>query len=74
MDYTIGSFHVADVVGVDSNLQPTRTKRVTFTVGTHGPFTLDYPAAHYSADLVHQDMQKEVDTLKAIYEATKTAR
>lgn len=72
-DYTIGSIHIQDVTGVDTNLQPTVTKRVSFMVGNQGPFVLNYPAAQYSAERVKEDIQKEVETLRAIHESTKVA-
>lgn len=65
-DFTIGNIHIQDVAGTDVNLQPTVTKRVSFMVGTQGPFILTYTPQNYSAENVKADIEKECETLKAI--------
>lgn len=65
-DYAIKNVRVQDIPGLDLNGNTTITKRVTYQVGINGPFTLDYPAAEYTAAKVQADMQREVETLKAI--------
>ena len=72
-DYTIGSLLVQDVTGVDTALQPTVTKRVTFMVGRNGPFTLTYSPAQYSAERVLEDINKEVAILRALHDSTRPA-
>ncbi len=59
--------NVKDAVGLDpTTLLPTRTKVVTYMVGTQGPFTLTTPAHDFTADYVQRETQREVDTLRAI--------
>ncbi len=70
-DEVISQVHVQDVPGVDANLQPTKTKRVTFMVGKNGPFTLTYTPGEYTAERVEQDIRKEVTTLRALHDATQ---
>lgn len=65
-DYAIRDVTVQDISGINGALQPTVSKRVTFYVGGSGPFYLTYSPAEYDAGVVLADMQKEVDTLKAI--------
>jgi hypothetical protein len=65
-DYTITQLRVQDVTGLDASAQPTVTKRVTFNIGKHGPFTVTYKASEYSADAVKADIEKEAATLRAI--------
>jgi hypothetical protein len=65
-DYKIHDVVVSDVQGVDANLQPTITKRVTFKIGAHSSFIRLYSQADYTPDRVQADMQREVETLRAI--------
>lgn len=39
---------------------------VTFYVGNHGPFTLDYAPGHYSPEAVTTDIGKRVRELQTI--------
>lgn len=58
---------VKDSAGFDLHtLQPLRDKIVTYMVGTHGPFILQYHLADYNQQKVEADIQKEVDTLRGI--------
>lgn len=66
MDYSITGLTVSDIAGINAALQPTTSKRVTFYVGTRGPFYLTYQQAEYSADKVIEDVQAEVSRLKQI--------
>lgn len=67
MDSLVKVTSVKDVPGFDiSTLTPRNRKVVTFTVGTHGPFTLTYAAGDYNQNRVEQDIQAEVDTLRGI--------
>lgn len=66
MDYPISGLSVSDIAGVNGALQPTVQKRVTFYVGTRGPFYLTYEQAAYSADQVITDVQAEISRLKQI--------
>jgi hypothetical protein len=67
MDALVHIVSVKDAVGFDPNtLQPLRNKVVTFMVGTHGPFNLSYTTGQYTQQRVEQDIQSEVDTLRAL--------
>jgi len=67
MDSLVKITSVKDVPGFDiSTLTPHNRKVVTFTVGTHGPFTLSYASGDYTQQRVEQDIQTEVDTLRGI--------
>ncbi len=66
MEDLIHNVNVRDSVQLGEALTPLRVKIVTFRVGTHGPFTLTYPSAEFTAERVRADMMKEVETLKAI--------
>lgn len=67
MDPLVHITSVKDAVGLDPNtLLPLRSKVVTFMVGTYGPFTLTYKVGEYSQQRVEQDIQSEVDTLRAL--------
>ena len=39
---------------------------VSYKVGTHGPFTLSYDAATFTAQQARQDMQARADQLKQL--------
>jgi len=67
MDPLVKILSVKDSPGFDINtLQPLRDKVVSYMVGTHGPFFLRYHLADYNDTRVQADIQKEVDTLRAI--------
>lgn len=67
MDALVKIISVKDSPGFDiSTLTPHNNKVVTYTVGNNGPFTLTYRASDYTQDKVQQDIQSEVDTLRAI--------
>lgn len=65
-NFNVNGISVQDVPSTNAALQAIVQKRVTFYVGTSGPFFLTYNLADYSADRVLADIQREVDTLKAI--------
>jgi hypothetical protein len=67
LDVLVHDITVKDATGFDARtLMPIRNKVVTFSVGTHGPFNLNYAAADYNAAKVQADMNAEVATLRAI--------
>lgn len=67
LDSLVKIVSVKDQPGFDiSTLTPRNSKVVTFTVGTHGPFTNTYAAGDYNQQRVEQDIQAEVDTLRGI--------
>lgn len=67
MDSLVKVLSVKDQPGFNTNtLQPMNTKVVTYMVGDNGPFTLYYPAGTYTPETVQADIQKEVDTLRAL--------
>jgi hypothetical protein len=67
MDTLVKIISVRDSPGFDiTSLTPHNNKIVTYTVGSHGPFTLTYKAGDYTQERVEQDIQKEVDTLRGI--------
>ncbi len=65
-DTLIRNVLVRDAVELGENLTPLRVKVVTFMVDRQGPFTLRYTLDQFSVDRVNADMQKEIDTLRAI--------
>lgn len=69
-DYSVQNVQVQDIQGLDPQGQPTVTKRVTYNVGRNGPFFLNYTRADYTPEKVSADIQREVDTLKAIHATT----
>lgn len=71
-DYSVTNLHVQDIAGVDTNFQPTTTKRVTFNVGRRGPFYKDFKPGEYTAEAVTAAVAAEIATLKAIDAATHT--
>lgn len=74
MDPLVQIVSVKDSPGFDIGTLRARTNKiVTFMVGDHGPFTLTYDASDYNAERVQQDIQKEVDTLRAIGAVPATA-
>jgi hypothetical protein len=67
MDPLVKIISVKDTPGFDPNtLQQLRDKSVTFMVGTHGPFYLNYHAGEYNQARVEQDIQAEVNTLRGL--------
>lgn len=62
----VTSVTVTDAMTFNPGQHPISIKRVTYYVGANGPFVKQYLAANYSDANVIADMQKEVDTLKAI--------
>jgi hypothetical protein len=45
---------------------PQRVMNVTYYVGAHGPFQLQYALSDFSDSRVQADIQKQVDTLRNI--------
>lgn len=67
MDSTPKITNVKDQVGFDPvTLMPSSNKVVTFMIGHHGPFTLTYKHADYSAERVNADIAAQVATLRAM--------
>lgn len=67
MDPLIKITEVKDVAGVNpQTLAPNPHTQVTYTVGTHGPFTLITPSKDFTAEYVHAETQKRLDHLRAI--------
>lgn len=65
MDPLVKITNVRDVTGFDAvTLLPTRSKQVTYMVGTHGPFQLVTPVEHFSQAYIEQETQKVVDVLR----------
>ena len=64
--YAITGVRVQDNFALNDQAVSVLRKRVTFYVGSNGPFTLDYSPGEYTADKVRADMEKEVETLRAI--------
>lgn len=66
-------FKVHDITSTEQSVPtPTGTfkmvRRVTYFVGTHGPFTLEYAKQDATAARIKSDIQAEVDSLKSIHE------
>lgn len=67
MDALVKGITVRDTTGFNpATLTSSVSKVVTFYVGNNGPFTLTYAADKYNQQQVNADIQKEVDTLRAI--------
>lgn len=66
LTFNVNGVSVMDVPGQNAAFQPTVQKRVTFYVGTSGPFYLTYDSKDYSADRVLNDIKAQVDTLRSI--------
>lgn len=43
-------------------------RRVTFSVGTHGPFSLTYDKAAATPAVIKKDIQQQVDDLREIHQ------
>lgn len=71
MDALVKISNVRDQVGINpQTLAPSTNKVITYTVGTHGPFTLILAADQFTADAVSAGTQKTVDTLRALGQLT----
>lgn len=66
MDYSITGLTVSDIPGLNNALQAITTKRVTFYVGTRGPFYVDFAPVEYTHDKVIACVMDQVNTLKKI--------
>jgi hypothetical protein len=62
----VTSVVVSDNVSFMPGQTPIAQKRVTFFVGTNGPFVKNYKLTEYSDEKVIADMTAEVNTLRAI--------
>lgn len=66
MDPLVRNMRVQETIALGQNLRPVRTKIVAYMVGDQGPFTLRYNEIEYSPERVEADIQKEIETLRAI--------
>lgn len=68
-DFTVHDINVSTAPVLRGG-QSLRQKTVTFMVGTHGPFQLEYaPAETGTADRVKADIQAQIDELRQIHSA-----
>lgn len=63
-DVTVSSFPYWSPTGI-----PRQKRAVTFYVGPHGPFRLEYDSADYSPAKVKLDIQQEVANLRDVSNA-----
>lgn len=67
MDAMVKIINVKDAVGIDPRTAtPIRDKEITYTVGTHGPFTLRVHETDYNDANVTAQIEQNVATLRAI--------
>jgi hypothetical protein len=66
LDLKVHDIAIADTTVFLPGGAPQVQRRITFFVGTHGPFTLSYDKAQATADAVKRDIQAEVDTIRDI--------
>ena len=57
---------IAPANTIDFQGNVVRQMRVTFTVGTHGPFDVTVPADQFTAVAVQAEMQKIADTVNQL--------
>jgi len=59
--------NVTEVQTIGTGGTITTAKRLTFWVGTHGPFTKTYAPGAYTAAQAKLDIQKEIDDLQSLH-------
>ncbi len=64
--YAVRNVQVQDAVTFAQNGGSRRVARVTFYVGTHGPFNLEYPPGDATADKINADIAAKVAQLRQI--------
>ncbi len=69
-DFNVHDINVGDTSIFGPNGAQIAQRKVTFFVGTHGPFTLTYNKADATADRIKSDIAAEVATLKSVNELT----
>jgi len=68
-DFNVHDINVAEQQVISNKGDVVQTKRVTFMVGTHGPFTRVYnPASAGTAAAIRADITAQVDELKQIHQ------
>lgn len=66
LDAAVRIDHVQTAVGFDSRtLLPSRQVQVTYSVGTHGPFTLVTPEDKFNQEYLETETGKMAATLRA---------
>lgn len=65
MDVRVRS--VRESVRVDEMGNMTRTRIVIYTVGEHGPFQLEIPAAEFNAATVQQRVEETAREVRALF-------
>jgi hypothetical protein len=67
MDPLVKITKVDEVSGINrETLAPDPQTRVTYMVGTHGPFTLVTSSKEFTPEYVTTETQKRVDALRAL--------
>jgi hypothetical protein len=57
---------VSEVTRYDAQGRPVRFTVVTYSIGNHGPYTMEYAADQATPDRVNADMDKRIAALRAI--------
>lgn len=63
---SVHDIRVQQVAVFGAASQPERHYLVTYFIGVHGPFTLEYPDDQYSQARVTADILRQVQTIEAI--------
>ena len=67
-DLTVKNIYVGHVQGFDEKGNPQTMKQLRFTVGDHGPFTINYPPGQGTASKMKADIQAQVDELASLHQ------
>jgi hypothetical protein len=67
-DLTVHDINVADHTYFTNTGGVATQRKVTYSIGTHGPFTLTYDKAAATPDQIKQDIRKHVSDLTDIHE------
>jgi hypothetical protein len=69
-DLTIHDINVADHTFFTNTGAVATQRKVTYSIGTHGPFTLTYDKADATPERIKQDIRQHVKELTDIHELT----
>jgi hypothetical protein len=64
MDASVHDVNVSESMSLKPGTLPHRVSVVTFFVGTHGPFRLEYALSDATSDRIAADIQAQVNTLR----------
>jgi hypothetical protein len=69
-DFTIKNLNVSHGPVLDSKGAQVIGKKVTFSVGEHGPFYLNYPDVNTPTTTIKSDIQAQVAELQSLHQLT----